>query len=106
MLPDPYPDLYKPTLMPPIRTVEEHRQIIMKRPPIALELEKLRLDKSWDRSVPRSGLQVLIALEEIRNDKSWDRNAPKGWIQERAAEDEERERQARVIRERWEQSQG
>ena len=92
--------------MPPIRTVEEHRQIIMKRPPIALELEKLRLDKSWDRSVPRSGLQVLIALEEIRNDKSWDRNAPKGWIQERAAEQEEQEWRASVIKERWERSKG
>jgi hypothetical protein len=78
----------------------------MKQSPIALELEKLRLDKSWDRSALRSGLQVLIALEEIRNDKSWDLNAPKGWIHERAAVDEERERQARVIRERWERSQG
>ena len=57
------------------------------------ELERLRRDKSWNRSCPRSGLQVKIAVEELMADKSWDRSAPKDWLHERAVFEEERERQ-------------
>ena len=64
------------------------------------ELERLRRDKSWNRNSPKHSLHIQVAVEEMMNDKSWDRSAPNGWLQERAAREEERERQSKKSRAR------